>query len=89
MSSEEPDAFPLFAKGDVVIELSATRRYRLHSGTLKAASTFFAAQLVDENVIALSRKAVKFGKAVRWLFRLSNEATEDDGTGRLETMVRT
>lgn len=74
MPTHQTDAFPHFANGDVLIELSTMRRYELHSSALKVASRFFKELLTEKNAAALCRRPQK---NFRWRFELNQYPNED------------
>lgn len=71
--------FPNYKDSDVLIVLSQTRQYRLHSHILRLHSDFFKEALTEDRAAQLSSRARKEGKAVR--YRLDLELDERDGTG--------
>ena len=84
MATEE-SRFPKFADGDVLIVLSSTRTYYLHSGVLRRNSTTFA-KLLDESLAAvLSSKAKKEGVAIR--FRLDLTGVSGNAPGHFMQRV--
>jgi hypothetical protein len=71
------DDFPEFADGDVLIVITAARRYRLHSAILRRSSSILAALLDEAPAVELSRKAKNKGVTTRYRLHLvENEDTD-------------
>lgn len=79
--------FPKFADGDVVIVISGTRVYHLHSGVLRRNSTTFAKMLDVDHAALLSSKAKKEGITTR--FRLDLTGVTGNVPGKFLRRVRT
>lgn len=62
--------FPHFADGDVLIVITATRRYKLHSATLRRSSPTLVALLGEDAAADLSKSAQKKGVTTRYRLHL-------------------
>lgn len=81
---------PTFSDGDVIVVLSPTRKYQLHSRTLRMNSTLFDELLAEEGV-TLHTKARAQGLVIRYRLEL-RIGYEDDGlddVGFFKRVVRT
>ncbi|KAK7726676.1 hypothetical protein SLS57_003237 [Botryosphaeria dothidea] len=68
--SPQPDAFPCFAQGDVLIVLTPLEKLRLHSDVLRNASTLLAGFLTPTNAAVLAKKALTDHSHVRYRLEL-------------------
>lgn len=84
MAAEE-SVFPKFVDGDVLIILSSSRTYYLHSGVLRRNSTTFAKLLDESHAAVLSSKAKKEGVTTR--FRLDLTGVNGNVPGRFVRRV--
>jgi len=84
MATEE-STFPKFVDGDVLIILSSSRTYYLHSGVLRRNSTTFAKLLDESHAAVLSSKAKKEGVTTR--FRLDLTGVSGNVPGRFVKRV--
>jgi hypothetical protein len=60
------DDFPHFIDGDVLIVVTPSRRYKLHSDILRRSSPTFMALLDQDAAVNLSKLAKKKGVTTRW-----------------------
>lgn len=81
-------SFPRFEDGDVLILLSPTRQYSLHSRTLSLHSSWFKDHLLEETAAQLASKFKRDRGAIRWRFDLQLPEARG-GVGRLVPQVRT
>ncbi len=81
----EGSRFPKFVDGDVLINLSSSRTYYLHSGVLRRNSTILAKLLDDSHAAVLSSKAKKEGVTMR--FRLDLTGVSGNAPGRFVKRV--
>lgn len=72
--------FPQFADGDVLIVISTTRRYKLHSATLRRSSPTFVALLDEEAAADLSKAVQKKGVTTRYRLHLVKNENAGDRT---------
>lgn len=70
------DTFPDFEDADVQIVITSTRRYRLHSSTLRRSSALFESLITAENAADLTGKAKKRNK-IRWRLVLHPQVEPD------------
>ena len=81
----EASLFPKFVDGDVLIVLSSSRTYYLHSGVLRRNSTTFAKLLDESHAAVLSSKAKKEGVTTR--FRIDMTGINGNVPGRFVRRV--
>lgn len=62
--------FPHFPDGDVLILITSSRRYKLHSAILRRSSPTFAALLDEQTATVLSKNARKKGVTTRFRLHL-------------------
>ncbi|KAF2843216.1 hypothetical protein M501DRAFT_1028033 [Patellaria atrata CBS 101060] len=89
MEINRPDSrFPNYRDGDVRIILSNTRKFQLHSDTLRNSCNLFRKLLTEDRAAPLSTKAKKDGVVVRYRLHMTERPPDDnDGnanTGRLQ-----
>lgn len=66
------DSFPEFADGDVLVVITAARRYKLHSSVLRRASPTISA-LLDQNAASeLSSKLKRRGMTTKYRLQLTD-----------------
>lgn len=76
------DGFPHFLDGDVLIVVTSSRRYKLHSDILRRSSPTFMALLDKDAAVDLSKYAKKKGVTVRWRLHVvqnNNGGVRKDG----------
>lgn len=81
------DQFPHFEDGDVMVLLSASRTYQLHSRTLRMHSPFFARLLTEERAAKLSPRAKKEGVKTYYRIELKLPGEDEEGVGKLNLRV--
>ena len=84
-NNSAPNEFPTFHDGDVLICLTESRQYKLHSRTLRMHSDYFRRQLTDSTAAQLTNKA-KRESAPRWRLDLCLNDT-DSSTGEFIVQV--
>ena len=68
------DDFPHFTDGDVLIIITPSRRYKLHSDILRRSSPTFTALLDQDAAVDLSRNAKKKGVTTRYRLHMVQNA---------------
>jgi len=81
------ETFPNYKDGDVLLVLSQTRHYQLHSRTLRMHSKFFKDMLTDEKAAQLNSKARKEGNCVRYRLELELNSDDEQGVGQFAMRV--
>jgi len=72
------DNFPEFADGDVLVVITAARRYKLHSTVLRRSSPTFATLLDEVAAADLSSKVKKRGMTVKYRLHLVDNPDAGD-----------
>lgn len=88
MSDALENEFPRFNDGDVLVVLSQSRQYQLHSRTLRLHSAFFRRLLTEERATKLSSKARKEGVTATYRVELRLDNGIDETHGKLVLRVR-
>lgn len=82
---ETENDFPHFADGDVLVIITASRRYKLHSTVLRRSSPTFATLLDEEAAVELSRNARRKGVTTRYRLHLMENENGGVRSGGVET----
>jgi len=78
----EQDNFPHFVDGDVLVIVTSSRRYKLHSDILRRSSPTFKALLDHDVAVNLSKPARKKGITIRYRLHMienKNGGVRQDG----------
>lgn len=83
MAVAENSTFPEFGDGDVLIVISGSRQYRLHSQLLRNHSIKMRELLTDEYGPPLTNKSIKKGITVRYRLELAEKDEDDEDSGHM------
>ena len=78
MTSTNP-GFPKFRDGDVLIQLTSSRHYQLHSSVLRSSSSTFQQLLLEKDAVVFTKKQVRDRKVVRYLVKFTISGPDDLG----------